>query len=101
VATRSGTRQTRRCRSEFERRLPARALSNRGRGAGARAAYTPSPRSALVVGAEYLHYMLESDTIVPLTTTSLNPLIELGDHVHINNVDVVRLRASWLSNLGP
>jgi outer membrane immunogenic protein len=56
--------------------------------------------SNLVLGAEYLHYMLESDTIIPFTTTSLNPLIGLGDHVHTNNVDVVRLRASWLFNLG-
>jgi outer membrane immunogenic protein len=56
--------------------------------------------SNLVVGAEYLHYMLESDTIIPLKVNSFNPLIGLGDHVHTNNVDVVRLRASWLFNLG-
>jgi outer membrane immunogenic protein len=56
--------------------------------------------SNVVLGAEYLHYTLESDTIIPFTTTSLNPLIGLGDHVHTNNVDVVRVRASWLFNLG-
>jgi hypothetical protein len=40
--------------------------------------------------------MLESDTIIPIGQRPLNPLIGLGDHVHTNNVDMVRLRASWL-----
>jgi outer membrane immunogenic protein len=65
-------------------------------GAGAEWKIWPS----FVVGAEYLHYSLASNTIIPFTTTSLNPLIALGDHVQTNNVDVVRLRASWLFNLG-
>jgi outer membrane immunogenic protein len=52
--------------------------------------------SNVVVGVEYLHYMLESDTIIPLGQRPLNPLIGLGDHIHTNNVDMVRLRASWL-----
>jgi opacity protein-like surface antigen len=55
--------------------------------------------SNLVVGAEYLYYALASDTIVPFTTASLDPLIALAAHVHINNVNVVRARASWLFNL--
>jgi outer membrane immunogenic protein len=52
--------------------------------------------SNVVVGVEYLHYMLESDTIIPIGQRPSNPLIGLGDHVHTNNVDMVRLRASWL-----
>ena len=52
--------------------------------------------SNVIVGVEYLHYMLESDTIIPIWQRPLNPLIGLGDHVHTNNVDTVRLRASWL-----
>lgn len=55
--------------------------------------------SNLVIGAEYLRYALASDTIVPFSTSSLDPLIALGGHVHINSVDVVRVRASWLFNL--
>jgi outer membrane immunogenic protein len=50
----------------------------------------------VVVGVEYLHYMLESDTVIPIGQRPLNPLVGLGDHVHTNNVDTVRLRASWL-----
>jgi outer membrane immunogenic protein len=56
--------------------------------------------SNVVVGVEYLHYMLESDTIIPIGQRPLNPLIGLGDHVHTNNVDMVRLRASWLFTSG-
>jgi hypothetical protein len=37
--------------------------------------------------------MLESNTIVLFTTTSLNPLIGIGDHRHTNKVDLIRLRA--------
>jgi hypothetical protein len=66
-------------------------------GAGAEWKIWPS----FVVGAEYLHYSLASNTIIPFTTTFLNPLIALGDHVQTNNVDMVRMRASWLFNLGP
>jgi outer membrane immunogenic protein len=56
--------------------------------------------SNVVVGVEYLHYMLESDTIIPIKQDSLNPLIGLGNHVRTNNVDTVRLRASWLFSSG-
>jgi outer membrane immunogenic protein len=56
--------------------------------------------SNVVVGVEYLHYMLESDTIIPIGQRPLNPLVGLGDHVHTNNVDTVRLRASWLFTSG-
>jgi outer membrane immunogenic protein len=55
--------------------------------------------SNAVVGVEYLHYMLESDTTIAMTD-SLNPLIGLGNHLHTNNVDTVRLRASWLFTSG-
>ena len=55
--------------------------------------------SNAVVGVEYLHYMLESDTIIPIGNV-INPLVGLGDHVHTNNVDTVRLRASWLFTSG-
>ena len=55
--------------------------------------------SNAVVGLEYLHYMLESDTTIAMTD-SLNPLIGLGNHLHTNNVDTVRLRASWLFTSG-
>jgi opacity protein-like surface antigen len=54
----------------------------------------------VVVGVEYLHYMLESDTVIPIGQRPLNPLVGLGDHVHTNNVDAVRLRASWLFTSG-
>jgi outer membrane immunogenic protein len=57
--------------------------------------------SNLVLGAEYLHYMFEADSIIPITTTALNPLVKFGDHVHTNDVDVFRVRASWLFNMGP
>ena len=56
--------------------------------------------SNFVIGAEYLHYDLTSDTVIPFNTAPLNPLIALGDHVHTKNVDVVRVRLSWLLNLG-
>jgi outer membrane immunogenic protein len=56
----------------------------------------------VIVGAEYLHYDLTSDNVVlPLFNTN-GPLLSLaavGDHIRNNNVDVVRLRASWLFNL--
>jgi hypothetical protein len=44
--------------------------------------------------------MIDSDTVLRFDTSSLNPLIALGGHVHTNNVDVVRVRANWLFNLG-
>jgi len=56
--------------------------------------------SNVVVGVEYLHYMLESDTIISMKQDSFNPLIGLGNHVHTNSVDTVRLRASWLFSSG-
>jgi outer membrane immunogenic protein len=56
--------------------------------------------SNVVVGAEYLHYFLSSDKIIPLNTTAIEPLAAFGDHVQTNNVDVVRLRASYLFNFG-
>ena len=56
--------------------------------------------SNLIVGAEYLHYDLTSDTVLPFNTVLLNSLIALGDHVHTRNVDVVRVRLGWLFNFG-
>ena len=56
--------------------------------------------SNAVVGLEYLHYMLESDTTIAIGQRPLNPLIGLGNHLHTNNVDTVRLRASWLFTSG-
>lgn len=56
--------------------------------------------SNLIVGAEYLHYDLTSDTVIPFNTVLLNSLIALGDHVHNRNVDVVRVRLGWLFNFG-
>ena len=56
--------------------------------------------SNVVVGVEYLHYMLEFDTVIPIGQRPLNPLVGFGDHVHTNNVDAVRLRASWLFTSG-
>jgi outer membrane immunogenic protein len=57
----------------------------------------------VIVGAEYLHYDLNSDNVVLANFNANGPLLSLvgvGDHVRNNNVDVVRLRASWLFNLG-
>jgi opacity protein-like surface antigen len=59
--------------------------------------------SNVIVGAEYLHYALASDTVIPFNTGTFGALlspVELGDHVTTSNVDVVRLRASWLFNFG-
>jgi outer membrane immunogenic protein len=56
--------------------------------------------SNVVIGVEYLHYMLESDNVISFRPDPVNPLIGLGNHVHTNNVDTVRLRASWLFNTG-
>jgi outer membrane immunogenic protein len=57
--------------------------------------------SNFVVGAEYLHYALLSDTSLPLNNSGgyysyVGP--GYGDHVHTNNVDVLRVRASYLFN---
>jgi outer membrane immunogenic protein len=57
-------------------------------------------RSNFVVGAEYLHYSLSSDKIIPLNTSAIDPLVALGDHVRTDNVDAFRLRASYLFNFG-
>ena len=54
-----------------------------------------------VVGAEYLHYALTSDTALPLNQIFLKgPLVGpgAGDHVHTDSVDVIRVRASYLFN---
>jgi outer membrane immunogenic protein len=59
--------------------------------------------SNVIVGAEYLHYALASDTVIPFNTSTFGALLSpvgLGDHVTTRNVDVVRLRASWLFNFG-
>jgi outer membrane immunogenic protein len=56
--------------------------------------------SHVVVGVEYLHYMLDTDNIIAPKPDIQNPLIAIGNHVHTNNVDTVRLRASWLFNSG-
>jgi outer membrane immunogenic protein len=61
-------------------------------GAGAEWKIWPS----FVVGAEYLHYALFSDTALPSSVTDTGPMN--GDHVHTNNVDVIRVRASYLFN---
>jgi outer membrane immunogenic protein len=68
-------------------------------GAGAEWKVLPN----VIVGAEYLHYDLNSDNVVLANFNATGPLLSLaavGDHVRNNNVDVVRLRASWLFNLG-
>ena len=57
--------------------------------------------SNFVVGAEYLHYALLSDTALPVNNNEgyysyVGP--GYGDHVHTNNVDVLQLRASYLFN---
>jgi opacity protein-like surface antigen len=61
----------------------------------------------VVIGAEYLHYALYSDTALPLNTATLyshGPFVGgfvgpgLGDHIHTNSVDVIRVRASYLFN---
>jgi outer membrane immunogenic protein len=55
-----------------------------------------------VIGAEYLHYALLSDTPLPVNNnlygyeTYVGP--GYGDHVHTSNVDVLRVRASYLFN---
>jgi outer membrane immunogenic protein len=68
-----------------------------------------------VIGAEYLHYALASNNDLPpgpgpFIGTGKPPLFFTtthvfgpgsGDHVHINAVDVIRLRASYLFQLGP
>jgi outer membrane immunogenic protein len=71
-------------------------------GAGAEWKIWPS----VVVGAEYLHYALPSDTAIPAAGGRLFGEIPisslvgpgLGDHVHTNGVDVIRVRASYLFN---
>jgi outer membrane immunogenic protein len=67
-------------------------------GAGAEWKIWPS----FVIGTEYLHYALASDAALPvgLSAAAFNLGPSQGDHVHTNNIDVVRLRASWLFNLG-
>ena len=56
----------------------------------------------IVLRAEYLHYAIASDTALPHDTSLSGYLTGpgLGDHVHLGNVDVVRVAASWLFNLG-
>jgi outer membrane immunogenic protein len=56
--------------------------------------------SGLIVGVEYLHYDLTSDTVIPFNTALLNPSIALGDHVRTTNIDAVRARVSWLIGFG-
>src|SRR5262249_12573336 len=56
--------------------------------------------SNLILGIEYLHYMLDSDTVLRFDTSSLNPLIALGGHVNTTNGDGVGCRANWLFNFG-
>jgi outer membrane immunogenic protein len=60
-----------------------------------------------VIGAEYLHYSLLSDTALPgrsggifSEATELNALVspQVGDHFHTESVDVIRVRASYLFN---
>jgi outer membrane immunogenic protein len=60
-----------------------------------------------VIGAEYLHYALLSDTALPgigggitSTASELNALVgpQAGDHFHTESVDVIRVRASYLFN---
>ncbi len=59
-----------------------------------------------VIGAEYLHYALLSDTALPSATGAPiggGPVTEWigpspSDHVHTNSVDVLRFRASYLFN---
>jgi outer membrane immunogenic protein len=70
-------------------------------GAGAEWKVWPS----VVIGAEYLHYALVSDTALSTTGGSISgtPLSSLvgpgpGDHVHTESVDVIRFRASYLFN---
>jgi len=60
-----------------------------------------------VIGAEYLHYALASNTSLPVTGGKIEniPLSSIlgpsgGDHFHTDNVDVVRFRASYLFNFG-
>jgi outer membrane immunogenic protein len=70
-------------------------------GAGAEWKIWPS----FVIGAEYLHYVLLSDTALPITPGQefgipLNALVGPGpnDHVHTDGIDVIRVRASYLFN---
>jgi hypothetical protein len=61
-----------------------------------------------VVGAEYLHYAFNSSTAIPAaggtsfisspTPTAFIVGPSSGDHVSLNSVDVIRLRASYLFN---
>jgi outer membrane immunogenic protein len=61
-----------------------------------------------VIGAEYLHYALLSDTALPAAAGASiggGPITEWtgpspSDHVHTNNIDVLRFRASYLFNWG-
>jgi outer membrane immunogenic protein len=64
--------------------------------------------SNFVVGAEYLHYAFNSSTAIPAaggtsfigfsvpTAAIVGP--SSGDHVSLNSVDVIRVRASYLFN---
>jgi outer membrane immunogenic protein len=60
-----------------------------------------------VIGAEYLHYALFSDTALPAASGTFDgePISLItgpasSDYVHTNNVDVLRFRASYLFNWG-
>ena len=64
--------------------------------------------SNFVVGAEYLHYAFNSSTAIPAaggTSFLFGPIPTAGvvgpsngDHVSLNSVDVIRVRASYLFN---
>jgi opacity protein-like surface antigen len=53
-----------------------------------------------VVGLEYLHYAISSDTSLgtSLTFSTVGP--NIGNHWNFNGADVIRARASWLFNWG-
>jgi hypothetical protein len=53
-----------------------------------------------VVGLEYLHYAISSDTNIgtSLPATDIGP--NVGNHWSFNGADVIRARASYLFNWG-
>ncbi len=68
-------------------------------GAGAEWKILPN----VILRAEYLHYAIASNTDLPLNNSTNAGIVTgpgLGDHVHMGDVDVVRVGASWLFNFG-
>jgi outer membrane immunogenic protein len=54
----------------------------------------------VVLRAEYLHYAISADTVLPTSLPALDIGPNLGDRWSTKNVDVIRVGASYLFNFG-